>query len=77
MTDSSVFSIRLTSEERQLADRYAKLHAMTTAEAFKKALFEKIEDEYDFTVGEQAYNEYLDAGKKSRPINELWKKLNG
>ncbi len=75
MADSSVFSIRLTSEERQLADSYAKLHAMATAEAFKKALFEKIEDEYDVTVGEQAYNEYLDAGKKSRPINELWKEL--
>lgn len=58
MTDSSVFSIRLTSEERQLADRYAKLHAMTTAEAFKKALFEKIEDEYDITLAEGAQKEY-------------------
>lgn len=41
------FSIRLTDEEKQLADSYAKLHAMSVGEAFKQALFEKIEDEYD------------------------------
>ena len=39
------FSIRLTDEEKQLADSYAKLHAMSVGEAFKQALFEKIEDE--------------------------------
>ena len=44
MANSNVFSMRLTPEERQLAESYAKLHAMATAEAFKKALFEKIEE---------------------------------
>jgi hypothetical protein len=28
-------------------------------EAFKQALFEKIEDEYDIAVGDVAYKEYL------------------
>ena len=50
--------MRLTPEERQLAESYAKLHAMTIAEAFKKALFEKIEDEYDITLAEEAQKEY-------------------
>ncbi len=67
------FSIRLTDEERALAESYAKLHSFSLAEAFKKALFEKIEDEYDITVGEEAYNEYLAQGRKSRPVDELWK----
>ena len=58
------FSIRLTDEEKQLADSYAKLHAMSVGEAFKQALFEKIEDE-----------DYLKSGKKSRPVGELWKDL--
>ena len=49
------FSIRLTDEEKQLADSYAKLHAMSVGEAFKQALFEKIEDEYDVTVAEDVY----------------------
>jgi len=52
------FSIRLTEQERQIADSYARLHSLTLAEAFKQALFEKIEDEYDVTVAEEAYAEY-------------------
>ena len=35
------FSIRLSVEEKKLAESYAKLHAMSLGEAFKKALFEK------------------------------------
>lgn len=69
------FSIRMTEEEKMLANSYAKLHAISLGEAFKKALFEKIEDEYDITVGEEAYKEYVQEGKKSRPIDELWKEL--
>ncbi|BDF78870.1 type II toxin-antitoxin system RelB family antitoxin [Pyramidobacter piscolens] len=67
------FSIRLTEEERNLADSYAKLHSMSMGEAFKRALFERIEDEYDVAVANEAYDEYLKSGKKSRPISELWK----
>ncbi len=67
------FSIRLTDEERRLAESYAKLHSFSLSEAFKKALFEKIEDEYDITVGQEAYDEYVADGRKSRPIEELWK----
>ena len=40
------FSIRLTEEEKALAESYAKLHSMSVGEAFKRALFERIEDEY-------------------------------
>lgn len=69
------FSIRMTEEEKMLANSYAKLHAISLGEAFKRALFEKIEDEYDITVGEEAYKEYVQEGKKSRPIEELWKEL--
>ena len=69
------FSIRLSVEEKKLAESYAKLHAMSLGEAFKKALFEKIEDEYDIVVAEEAYEEYINDGKKSRPISELWKEL--
>ena len=69
------FSIRLTEQEKAVADSYAKLHSLSLGEAFKQALFEKIEDEYDITVAEEAYAEYVNSGKKSRPISELWKEL--
>ncbi len=66
------FSIRLTEEEKRLAESYAKIHSLSLGEAFKRALFERIEDEYDIMVAGEAYNEYLKNGKKSRPISELW-----
>jgi hypothetical protein len=66
-------SIRLTEDERALAESYAKLHSLTLAEAFKRALFEKIEDEYDITIGQEAYDEYVADQRKSRPVSELWK----
>lgn len=70
------FSIRLTAEERSLAESYAKVHAISVGEAFKRALFERIEDEYDIVAAQEAYNEYEKEGCKSRPISELWAELN-
>ncbi len=69
------FSIRLTEEERKLAESYAKVHAISIGEAFKRALFERIEDEYDIAVADEAYENYVKSGKKSRPIEELWKEV--
>lgn len=65
------FSIRLTDTEKALAESYAKLHAISLGEAFKQALFEKIEDEYDVAFAEEAYEEY-----RANPItyshDEFW-----
>lgn len=69
------FSIKLNDEEKKLADSYAKMHSISVSEAFKRALFEKIEDEYDIAVADEAYREYLEDGKKSTPISELWKEI--
>ena len=69
------FSIRLSAEEKSLAESYAKLHSLSLGEAFKNALFEKIEDEYDIAIAEEAHAEYVNDGRKSRPISELWKEL--
>lgn len=69
------FSIRLTEDERMLAESYAKLHSFTLSEAFKRALFEKIEDEYDIALADEAYKEYIDSGRKSTPVADFWREL--
>ena len=69
------FSIRLTPEEKSLAESYANLHSLSLGEAFKKALFEQIEEEYDIAIAKDAYEEYVREGKRSRPISELWQEL--
>ena len=66
-------SIRLTEDERALAESYARLHSLSLSEAFKRALFEKIEDEYDIAIGQEAYDEYVAEQRESRPVGELWK----
>ena len=65
---SMAFSIRLTDEEKRLATSYAKLNSMSLGEAFKRALFDK---QYDIVIGEEAYKEYVNTGKKSRPFSKL------
>ena len=56
-------SVELSREEKQTVKSYAKRHSISVEEAFKRALFERIEDEYDITVAEEAYREYLDNPK--------------
>lgn len=68
-------NIQLTQEEMILAKTYAKNHSITLEDAFKNALFEKIEDEYDTILAEKAYEDYLKDEKNSKPISELWKDL--
>lgn len=65
-------TLNLTEEEARLAVSYSKLHSTPIDEAFKKALFEVIEDEYDAAIADIAYNNYIRSGMKSRPIEELW-----
>ena len=50
--------------------------SMSLGEAFKRALFDKIEERYDVVIGEEAYKEDVDNGKKSRPFSELKGELN-
>lgn len=69
------FSIRLTAEEKALAESYARLHSVSVGEAFKRALFERIEDEYDIAADSEAYREYEDSGRQSRPASALWEEL--
>lgn len=69
------FSIRLNEEEKRLANSYAKVHSMSLGEAFKRALFERIEDEYDLVVAEEAYNDYVKSGHKSTPVEKFWREL--
>lgn len=70
-----VFSITLNSEEKKLAESYAKIHALPIEEAFKQALFEKIEDEYDTLIAEEAYQEYIDSGYVTISLEDLWREV--
>lgn len=64
-------SLRIPNEERELIEAYAKLQGMTVSEVLRKAVMEKIEDEYDLAIYEKEYAKYVNDGKKSRPFKEV------
>ena len=70
-----IIKFELTTEEYQLAERYAQKHNLSVEEVFKKALFERIEDECTIDFAKEAYEEYIKCGRRTRPIDELWKEL--
>lgn len=69
------FSIRLNNAEKALAESYAKVHAISLGEAFKRALFDRIEDEFDLRVANEAYEDYKSSGYKTTPLADFWEEL--
>lgn len=69
------YSIRMTAEERTIAENYAKLHGISLAEAFKKALFDHIEDEYDMKVFADYEADKAKGKIKTYTHEEVWKEF--
>lgn len=69
-----VVSIRMSEEERKLADAYAKLNGLSLSDVIKKTLFEKIEDEYDIVLADEALKEYK-KNPKTYSLEEMKKEL--
>ena len=69
-----VISIRMTEEEKKLADAYARLNGTTLSEAIKRAYFEKIEDEYDIALADAALREY-EKNPKTYTLEEVMKEF--
>ena len=69
-----VISIRMTEEEKKLADAYAKLNGVSLSEAIKRAYFEKIEDEFDIAIADFALRDY-EKNRKTYSHEELKKIL--
>jgi DNA-damage-inducible protein J len=79
---------RIEPEIKEKAESYFRSFGIDTATAIRM-YFAKVvelgripftvglesEDLYDAMVAEQAYQEYIDSGKKSRPFSELLKEL--
>ena len=69
-----VVSIRMTQEEKELADAYAKLNGVSLSEAIKRAYFDKIEDEYDIALMDAALAENK-KNPKTYSLEEIEKEL--
>lgn len=54
----SIINIKLNKEEELIFNKYAKLHDISLSTLFKKALEEKIEDEVDLNLYNQAMKDH-------------------
>ena len=69
------YSIRMTAEEKRIAENYAKLHRISLAEAFKRALFHTIEDEYDLKFFEEYEAEKATGNLRTHSHEDVWKEF--
>lgn len=67
-----VISVPLTEEEWAFLDEVAKSTGTSISELLKTTTMEVLEDSYDATVGDLAYEAYL-RNPVSRPLAELMK----
>lgn len=51
-------SIRMSDEELEIIKKYAELTGNTVSDVMRKAILEKIEEEFDIKVFEEAYKKH-------------------
>ncbi|MBP5216620.1 MAG: CopG family transcriptional regulator [Bacilli bacterium] len=69
-----VTSVRLTDEESGLIRSYCAIHGISMSDALKRALIERIEDEFDLAEYEAAKRRY-DENPVSYSLEEVRKEL--
>jgi RHH-type transcriptional regulator, rel operon repressor / antitoxin RelB len=62
-------SIRMNDKELEIIKKYAELNGTTVSEVMRKAILEKIEDEFDIFIYEKA-NKAYEQNPKTYTIEE-------
>lgn len=67
-------SLRLNDEDTMLVRKYAEINKISVSELIRKAVLEKIEDEYDLEMFDRAIVEY-DADPVTYSLDEVEREL--
>lgn len=68
-------TIRMTDEQRKIADSYAKCEGLTLSEAIKRAFFEAVEEEYDLTEAKAVSKRIASGEEKTYSLDETERML--
>lgn len=71
----SVISLRLNDREEELLKEVADFEGVGVSSYIKRVIFERIEDEYDLKIAEEAYQKYIESGKKTYSFSDVAKEL--
>ena len=67
-------SVRLNDNDAMLFRKYAEMHGMSMSELVRRAVLERIEDDFDMTCYEKAMKEYRENPATST-LDEVEKEL--
>ena len=69
-----MIGLRLKPEEEELIRAYVEVHGMNISEFARKSMLEKIEDEYNLNLYNEAMEEYK-TNPKTYTLDEIEKEL--
>lgn len=68
---SSPISVRLDNSINETLEKYIAKKGISKAEFIRTAIVEKLEDDYDIMMADQAYEEWEKDGKKVKTFAEM------
>ncbi len=68
-------TIRMTDEQRKIADSYVRCEGITLSEAIKRAFFETIEEEYDLAEAKAVSERIASGAEKTYSLDEVERML--
>lgn len=68
-------SLRVSEQEKNWMEGYAKTHGVNLSDAIKSAFFEKLEDEYDLKVIQEYEEDKRKGNIKFYSLDEIKKEL--
>ncbi len=71
----SIISLRLNEKEEKLLKEVSEFEGLGISSYIKKIIFEKLEDDYDIKLADNAYKNHLATGMKTTSFDDLVKEL--
>lgn len=71
----SIISVRLNTDEELLLKKVADFEGIGLSSYIKKIVFERLEEEYDLKVAENAYKTYVESNQKTYSFDSVIEEL--
>lgn len=68
---ASPISVRLDDQLNESLEKYVHAKEISKAEFIRTAILEKLENDFDVMMADQAYEEWIKAGKKVKTFDEM------
>ncbi len=71
----ATITLKVPDKELSIFEAYARDNNKSLSEIFLAMMLERLEDEYDQRIADEAYTDYIESGYKSTPMSDFWAEL--